>query len=122
MARAIKIQDRLVAEPHKKDEMVNTAMQNVRNSAARTAATTNRSPEGSRRWPPDSWSIPMASSVVEERLPAMWGSATEAMDVSSTSINAGRMTETAISHGLQSGHQSLKSARVFNRWRHFGLG
>ena len=36
----------------------------------------------------------------------MWGNATEAMDVSSTSMNVGSMTEIAISHGLQSGHQS----------------
>ena len=44
----------------------------------------------------------MASSMLAERLPAMWGSATEAMEVSSTSMKVGRMTARAIIHGLMS--------------------
>jgi hypothetical protein len=42
--------------------------------------------------------------VVAERLPAICGSATEAMAVSSTSINVGSITDAAIRYGLQSGH------------------
>src|SRR4051794_9308102 len=48
----------------------------------------------------------VASCVVAETLAAMWGRGTEAMDVSSTSMNVGSITAAAIHHGLQSGHHS----------------
>ena len=41
-----------------------------------------------------------------ERLPAIYGKMTAAIEVSSTSMNVGRITARAMSHGLQSGHQS----------------
>ena len=61
----------------------------------------------------------VASSVVAERPPAMCGRATEAMEVSKTSINVGSITAAAINQGLQSGHQScigfwLVSAKSIN--------
>ena len=51
----------------------------------------------------------VASSMDEDRLPAICGSATEAMEVSSTSMKVGRITETAINHALQSGRQSSRA-------------
>ena len=38
--------------------------------------------------------------MLADRLPAIYGRATEAMEVSSTSMNVGRTTEIAMSHGL----------------------
>jgi len=40
------------------------------------------------------------SSFDAERLPAMYGSATAATEVSSTSMKVASITETAITHGL----------------------
>ncbi len=42
----------------------------------------------------------VASSMVTDRLPAMWGSDTLTTVVSSTSMNVASITETAMSHGL----------------------
>jgi hypothetical protein len=44
--------------------------------------------------------------VLADRLPAICGSATDAIDVSSTSMKVGSITDAAIHHGLQSGHHS----------------
>ena len=41
--------------------------------------------------------------MLAERLPAMWGSATLAIEVSSTSMNVAVMQATAISQGLNRG-------------------
>jgi len=46
---------------------------------------------------------PGASSVLAPSEPAMWGSATLAMEVSSTSMKAARATVMAISQGLTRG-------------------
>jgi hypothetical protein len=45
----------------------------------------------------------VASSVVAERLPAMCGKATLAIEVSMTSMKVGSITDTAISQGLIAG-------------------
>src|SRR4051812_39189091 len=45
-------------------------------------------------------SAQVASSTVDERLPAMCGSDTLTTVVSSTSMNVANITETAMSHGL----------------------
>ena len=45
----------------------------------------------------------VASSLVADRLPAICGSATLAMEVSITSMNVASITEMAISHGLITG-------------------
>jgi hypothetical protein len=45
-------------------------------------------------------STQVASELVAERLQAMYGSATEAMAVSSTSMNVGSITEQVTSQGL----------------------
>ena len=46
------------------------------------------------------------SSCPAERLPAMWGSATLAMLVSSTSMNVARVTAMAMIQGLTAGRHS----------------
>ena len=48
----------------------------------------------------------VASSGVADRLPPMWGSATLATEVSSTSMNVPSMTASAMSHGLWLGRHS----------------
>ena len=45
----------------------------------------------------------MASSFVAERLPPMYGSATAAMEVSSTSMKVASITAVAINHGFTGG-------------------
>ena len=45
-------------------------------------------------------STQVASSTVAERLPAMCGNATEATEVSSTSMKVASITEAAINQGL----------------------
>src|SRR5207249_4746270 len=47
----------------------------------------------------------VASSFEAETLPAIYGRATAAMEVSRTSMNVANMTEIAISHGLADGRQ-----------------
>src|SRR5690242_21152439 len=41
--------------------------------------------------------------MVADKFPAMWGSATEAMEVSSTSMKVGTITASAMSHGFALG-------------------
>ena len=41
--------------------------------------------------------------MVDDKFPAMWGSATEAMEVSSTSMNVGTITASAMSQGFALG-------------------
>src|ERR1035438_7075580 len=52
------------------------------------------------------------SSWPAERLPAIWGSATLAMLVSSTSMNVASVTVRAIIHGLTAGRHSAASFMV----------
>src|SRR5579863_8782213 len=52
------------------------------------------------------------SSEPAERLPAMCGSATFAMEVSSTSMNVARVTVTAITQGLTDPSGILSLARI----------
>src|ERR1022692_2906522 len=52
------------------------------------------------------------SSVPAERLPAIWGNATLAMLVSSTSMNVASVTVRAMIHGLTAGRHSAASFMV----------
>ena len=52
----------------------------------------------------------MLWSVLAPRLPAMWGKATLAMVVSSTSMNAASATVAAISHGFTRGFHAACTA------------
>src|ERR1039458_9330256 len=49
------------------------------------------------------------SSVPADRLPAIWGKATLAMLVSSTSMNVASVTVSAMIHGLTAGRQASAS-------------
>src|SRR5579872_7138575 len=60
-------------------------------------------------------STQVLSSWLAPRLPAMWGRATLAMEVSSTSMNAARATVAAMSHGLTLGFQPANSP-TFGFW------
>src|ERR1019366_3839587 len=54
------------------------------------------------------------SSSPAERLPAIWGSATLAMLVSSTSMNVASVTVRAIIHGFTAGRHSAASFMVMD--------
>jgi hypothetical protein len=54
----------------------------------------------------------VASSLLAPSEPPMWGRATLAMEVSSTSMNAASATVMAISQGLTLGFQATGSARL----------
>ena len=54
----------------------------------------------------------MASSLVAETLPAMYGNATAAMEVSSTSMNVANITAMAMTHGLVSGLETVTAPAV----------
>src|SRR6202020_2567624 len=63
-------------------------------------------------------STQVASSCLAPRVPAIWGRATLAMEVSSTSINVARVTVSAINQGLCLGcHPSTEAG-----WTGFGTG
>src|SRR5262252_8394152 len=55
--------------------------------------------------------VHVASSIVDDRLPAMWGSDTFTTLVSSTSMNVASITEMAMIHGLMWGCSSLIACR-----------
>src|ERR1035438_10144223 len=59
-------------------------------------------------------STQVLSSVPAERLPAIWGSATLAMLVSSTSMNVASVTVRAMIHGLTAGRHSAVSFMVMD--------
>ncbi len=62
----------------------------------------------------------MLSSTVAERLPAMWGSETLAMEVSSTSMNVASMTVAAMSQGETEGVQEAAFAAAIGDWLAIG--
>jgi hypothetical protein len=45
--------------------------------------------------------------LLADKLPAMYGSATDAIEVSSTFMKVASITETAIIHGLEVGRETL---------------
>ena len=55
-------------------------------------------------------STQVACSGVADRLPAMWGSATFATEVSSTSMKVPSITEIAMSTGLERGRHSAAAS------------
>ncbi len=57
-------------------------------------------------------STQVPSSVLAPRLPAMWGRATLAMEVSSTSMKAARATVMAMSQGLTRGFHGVSGAAL----------
>src|ERR1700679_3262373 len=101
MTRARSMMPRVGAAPQAKLEMVKMVTQDMR-KRLRPNLRENQLLAG-RRWGLVTREVvraQVASSVDARREPAMYGRATEAMAVSSTSMKVASMTDMAISHGL----------------------
>src|SRR6202451_4231577 len=97
---------RLSAVPHRNEHTVNIAMQMMKyrlrpNTSLSQPEIVSTMPLATRY----DVSAQVASSLLEERLPAICGSATLTIVVSRISMNAADVTITAISHGLYCGFQ-----------------
>src|SRR5580692_12920598 len=106
MTLAISRNPRLQATPQSRELSVNKAMQIMKNRL-RPNIPTNQPLIGSTIAFDTRYEVStqVLSSLLAPRSPAMCGSATLAMLVSSTSMNAARDTTTAISQGLNFGFQ-----------------
>src|SRR5215470_14631353 len=102
---------RLGAIPHSNDAAVKDAKQimkkRLRPSAPANHPLIGRTTAFETRY---DVSTQVLWSLLAPRLPAMYGSATLAMLVSSTSMNAASATTTATSHGLYRGRQTSWSS------------
>src|ERR1700759_2806602 len=92
---------RLLAVPHRNEQTVNIAMQMMKyrlrpNTSLSQPEIVSTMPLAIRY----EVSAHVASSLLEDRLPAICGSATLTMVVSRISMNAANVTDTAISQGL----------------------
>ncbi len=94
------------AMPHKNDAAVKITMQVIKNRL-RPSTLEAQPPIGSTIAFETRYEVStqVLSSLLAPSEPAIYGSATLAMDVSSTSINAASATVAAISHGLTFGFQ-----------------
>src|SRR6266850_4402878 len=101
------IAPRLGAMPHSTELSVNTARQ-IRKNRLRPSSVTNHPVMGSTMAFDTRYDVRthVLWSVVALKLPAMYGSATLAMLVSRTSMNAASATTTAIAQGFAFGRQT----------------
>jgi hypothetical protein len=115
MVRAIKIQPRLVAAPQRKEETVNITTQ-MRRKFLRPKRRENQLLDGNKTaFATRSLVNTQVASLVEaERLPAMCGRVTEAMEVYRTSMNVANMTAEAINQGLARSFQSWAAELLFD--------
>src|SRR5882757_4927311 len=104
---------RLLAVPQRNEQTVNIAMQMTKyrlrpSRSPSQPEIVNTMPLATRY----DVSAQVASSLLDDRLPAICGSATFTMVVSSTSMNAASVTATAMSHGLWRGFQAAAASGV----------
>src|SRR5215467_10573889 len=96
------------ANPHKKDAPVNPTTDSIsrrlRPNALASHPVIGRMMALATRY---DVTVQVASSIVADRLPAMWGSDTLTTLVSSTSMKVASMTLIAMTHGLTWGCSSV---------------
>src|SRR5579863_191972 len=113
---------RLGAAPHSSELTVNITMHSTKNRLRPNKPASH--PLMGRTMAFDTRyevSTHVLSSLLAPRSPAMCGSATLAMLVSSTSMNAASATTTAISHGLYFGVQTSVGSATILLDVHFGI-